>query len=134
MIHNRTARIQEYAEKVLRGARQHVTDSTAMFVVSTPIGAFFETVLSSALHSEMSDESSIKSRLIVGGLYFAGLGGLLGYGSDLSRKMFHITPKTLERYQHFHDMAYLAVATAIVQPPIYLVAGARSFREIAANT
>ncbi len=116
-------------QKLLTGARQHVTDSVGLFVVSTPFGAFFENVLAG-----MSDEVSLKSRVIVGGLYLSGLGGAIGYLRDHSRKLFHVTDQTKERYQQIHDMAYLGVVTAAVNPLIYLGAGARDPKEIVVGT
>ncbi|MFH1456317.1 MAG: L-alanine exporter AlaE [archaeon] len=116
-------------QKLLTGARQHVTDSVGLFVVSTPLGAFLENVLAG-----MSDEVSFKSRAIVGGLYLGGLGGIMGYFRDKSRKLFHVTDKTKEGYQQIHDMAYIATVTAIVNPLIYLGAGAKDAKEIALGT
>ena len=114
---------------LLKGARQHVTDSSALFAVSTPVGAFFENVLTG-----MSDETSIKSRLIVGGLYLGGLGGILGHLRDRSRERFNITEQTKERYQQIHDMAYIAATAFVLNPLIYIGAGTRNVKEIAVAT
>ncbi len=114
---------------LLQGARQHVTDSSALFAVSTPLGALLENVLTG-----MSDETSIKSRLIVGGLYFGGLGGILGYFRDRSRELFNITEQTKERYQQLHDMVYTAAATLALNPLIYIGAGIQNVKEITVAT
>ncbi len=114
---------------VVRGARQHVTDSAGLFAVCTPLGAFLENVLAG-----MSDETSFKSRVMVGGLYLGGLGGILGYFRDRSRQLLHITGGTREGYQQIHDMAYMAAATAVVNPLIYMGAGARDAKEVALAT
>lgn len=114
---------------ILRGARQHLTDSLGCIVVATPLGALFENVMAG-----MSDEVSLKSRLIAGGLFLGGLGGVFGKGRDLSRKLLHITEETKEIYQQAHDMVYLAGMTAVVNPLIYIGAGARDPKEIAIAT
>ncbi|HII89036.1 TPA: hypothetical protein HA253_05575, partial [Candidatus Woesearchaeota archaeon] len=59
--------------------RRHLTDSVAYAVVSTPLGALSETVLLDLVLKGVSDEVSVRSRLIVAGLYFVGFGGALGY-------------------------------------------------------
>ncbi|MBW3004827.1 L-alanine exporter AlaE [Candidatus Woesearchaeota archaeon] len=116
-------------QDLVNKTRQHVTDSAALFAVSTPCGAFLENVLAG-----MADEVSLKSRLIVGGLYLAGIGGALGYGRDISKKLCSITDETKERYQQIHDMVYIGAATVVVNPPIYIAAGAKDFKEIAIGT
>ncbi len=115
--------------QVVRRVRQNVTDSAGLFVVSTPAGAFLENVLAG-----MSDEVSCRSRIIVGGLYLAGLGGAIGFGRDLSRRLCRVTPETRERYQQVHDMTYIAATTAVVNPLIYLAAGSTDLKEMAIAT
>ena len=102
-------------QKLLHRIRQHVTDTVGFLVFATPTGAFQENVLSG-----MSDEVSFKSRMIVGGLFLWGLGGILGYGRDLSHQKFNITSETREVYQQMHDMAYLAATTILLNPFIYI--------------
>lgn len=113
-------------EKIVDKGKQHLIDSTALFVVSTPVAGFLENVLSG-----MSDEQSLKSRIIVGGLYLSGLGGALGYFRDKYRKLMKITEKTKEKYQQMHDMLYVGVATLIVNPMIYVSAGVEDFKQVA---
>ena len=114
--------------------RRHLTDSVAYAVVSTPLGALSETVLSDLVLKGVSDEVSVRSRLIVAGLYFVGFGGALGYIRDVSKRTFHITETTKERYHQLYGMAYLASLAVIFNPLIYLGAGSRDFKEIATAT
>ena len=116
-------------QQLLTGARRHLTDSVALIAASTPGGALLENVVAG-----MSDDISLKTRFMIGGLYLAGLGGALGWGRDFSRRIFHITEKTKERYQQLHDMAYVAAVTLVLHPTLYFVAGSKEIKEIALAT
>ena len=50
---------------------------------------------------------------------------------DRSRSLLHITEHTRERYQQLHDMVYLAAATLVVNPLIYLGSGEQDYKKIA---
>lgn len=113
----------------MRGARQHITDSTAMLTVFTPSGAFMEHVLAG-----MTDEVSLRSRLMVGGLFYGGYGGLVGHGLYVSRRQYNITGTSPERDKNIHDMKYFVAVTLATQPWIYLVAGARDVKEVVVGT
>ena len=116
-------------QKVVNGTRQHITDSVALWLVANPPNAFIENVVAG-----MSDEVSLHSRLIAGGLFLGGLGGVLGYVRDKSRKLFRITDTTKEKFQQLHDMAYIGTATLVVNPLIYLGAGEQDISKIVVGT
>jgi len=101
------------------GLKYHVVDTTALLTSTNPIYSAMEVGISG-----MSDQVSIDSRLTVAALSYGGMAFAFSRGRDLSRKIFHITNKTRERIQTFHDFAYTAAFNLAVAPPIYLSMGA----------
>ncbi len=116
-------------EKIIRSTRQHLTDSLSIVAVSVPLFSFLDNVVVG-----MSDEHAIKTRLIAAGICFGGIGGLLGYGRDLSKRALKITTETEERYQQLHDMTFMAASSLVLNPLLYLGSGNRDFKEIATGT
>jgi hypothetical protein len=82
----------------------------------------------------MSDELSINARITASLISYCGIGFLCARGRDYSRKIMKITDKTKEYIQSIHDSAYLVGFNLMAAPPIYYVAGARTFKELAAGT
>lgn len=114
--------------------RQHLTDAVAYTAIATPLGALSETVLSDFVLEGVSDEVSLRSRLIVAGLYFGGMAGVLGHIRDVSKPLFHITETTKERYHQLYGMVYLGGLALIFNPLIYFGAGSRDLKEVATAT
>ncbi len=119
-----TMKISPKKKQILK---KNLVDSLGFLIVSTPAGAFLENVLTG-----MDDDLSILSRLMVGGLYISGLGGLIGKGRRLSHQLWGIADKTKERYHGIHDALYMMGVTAIVNPAIYVIAGSKTKSEIIA--
>ena len=117
-------------EKVKRGVRFHLVDSTALLAESTPVLAAFETGIAG-----MSVHVSLNARMLAAGLtYFGGTGYIYAKGRDLSRRVFRIQDDTKESRQHFHDSAYLGGFNLIFAPLLYLASGARDAKAIAIGT
>ena len=109
--------------------RQHLTDSTAIILESTPIFAALETCLVG-----MSSNVSMNARLCAAGLGYAGLGFVYGKGRDVWRKMLRVTQESKERYQAFSDLTYPIVFNSIAGPLVYYFSGARNLKEIVWGT
>ena len=97
----------------------HLVDTTAILTPTNPLFVPVEVGLSG-----MSNQVSIDSRLTIASLSYAGLGWVYSRGRDLSRRIFHISDKTSERIQTFHDSAYTLIFNIAAMPPIYLSMGA----------
>jgi len=105
-------------EKVREGLKYHLVDTTAILTPTNPAFSAMEIWVSG-----MTDQVSIKSRLTVAALSYAGFGSIYSKGRDLSRKIFHISDKTKERIQTFHDSTYTFAFNLALMPPIYLLMG-----------
>jgi len=112
-----------------KNGKQHVIDTTAMLTESNPAYCFFEVGISG-----MSDEHSIKSRFIVAGMAYGGLGFAYARGRDLWKRVFKITDQTSEKKQFVHDSLYNGLFSATVSVPIYLLSGVRDPKELAIAT
>ena len=82
----------------------HFVDTLGIITFQTPFFVFLENAL-----SKISDLNSINARFYAIILSFLGLGKLISGGRDFSRKIFHITHKTNEKLQSFHDSIYLGI-------------------------
>ncbi len=105
---------------------RHLSDATALVVVTTPFFVFFETIVAG-----LPDSVSFSSRLLAAGLTYAGLGFVLSRGRDLWRRLFHITDTTAERWQQFHDALYMGLFDLFFLPFAYFVSGSRELSSIA---
>lgn len=104
---------------IRKQSKFHFVDGTALLLATNPIYSAFETTVAG-----MSDDVSIRARLIVTGITYLGMGSLFSRGRDLSRRLFKISDETRERIQVLHDIGYAAVLNAVMAPPIYLTSGA----------
>ncbi|MFA4952616.1 MAG: hypothetical protein WC584_00145 [Candidatus Pacearchaeota archaeon] len=109
--------------------KYHLIDTTAIITFSTPFFVFLENAI-----SKISDLNSIRARAYAIILSFLGLGKLISGGRDLSRKLFHITHKTNEKIQIFHDAIYLGIFNLLTAPIIYFIAGETNFFKILSAT
>lgn len=109
--------------------RQHLTDSSAILIESTPIFAALETGIAG-----MSNDVSVNARLYAMSLAYAGFGFAYGEGRDLWRKMFHVTQESKEKIQGICDFAYAAAFNSIAGPAIYYLSGCRDLKEAAIGT
>lgn len=109
--------------------KEHLIDSTAIWVVANPALGIFEIG-----PAGMSNETSLHARILGSALLYAGLGSMYSRGRDFSKRIFKITEETRERVKTFHDAAFTALYTGLLQPPFYYVAGSRSIKEIAIGT
>ena len=107
----------------------HLIDSTTMISIGNPISAAMEIELAG-----MSDEISIKARLIATTLTYAGFGSVVSRLRDLWRKGFKITDATKERIQFIHDTVYLTAFNSVFSPIFYYVSGSRDLKEITIAT
>lgn len=81
--------------KLYEMGKYHLVDTTAACAATNPIFSAFETEVSG-----MSDETSIKARLIItGASYFLLMGSALSRGRDLYRKVFKVKDNISERAQ-----------------------------------
>ncbi|KKR01798.1 MAG: hypothetical protein UT26_C0032G0007 [Microgenomates group bacterium GW2011_GWC1_39_12] len=120
---------REYLKKGREAINNHLVDSTAILTESTPLFAAFET-----LAVGMSPEVSMNTRMIAAGSAYAGLGYIYGKGRDISRRLFRVTDKTSERYQHLHDSLYSGAFNLVLAPTIYFFAGEKDISKIAVGT
>ncbi len=109
-------------EKISNVLKYSFSDSTALLTSTNPIFTVYEVGLSG-----MTDEVSIKSRLIISGATYAGLGYVYGKFRDISRNYFNITDKSKERTQSIHDGVYLAVLNTILGSGLYLISGEKDW-------
>ena len=98
--------------------KYHFTDSTSLSALMSPIYAAVDVFIAG-----MSDEISIKAKVIGTGFGYLGLGYAIMRGNDLSRKVFGITKETKEKVRWIHDTAYLTVANAVTAPLMYFLSG-----------
>ncbi|MBI4152106.1 hypothetical protein HY495_00210 [Candidatus Woesearchaeota archaeon] len=112
-------------EKIISGAKQYVSDSTAVSAATTPVYALLETGI-----ARMPHDLSLDARLWAVGLGYCGLGALIGLGRDYSQKKFGITEQTREAIRNFHDMAYSGAFVLATNPFFYLALGCRDPKEI----
>ena len=105
-------------------------DSTSLLTTTSPIYASFEVGIAG-----MSDEVSIKARLMAAGLsYFAGMGWAFGKTRDISRKYFKINDQTSEKTQAFHDSLLSGAFNLVVAPIIYYACGVSDPKQLAIGT
>jgi len=102
--------------KIKKGLKYHLVDSTAMIVESHPVFAAIEVGIAG-----MSDAMSINARLLGTAIAFGGVGYIFGKGRDLSKKLFKITNKTKEIVQHVHDVGYAIAFNLALTPPMYTI-------------
>ena len=114
---------------IKHNSKAYLIDSTAVCTVANPIYALIETNVAG-----MSDETSIKARILGTLLTYVGMGSAISKGSDFSRKLFKITDKTKEKIQFIHDATYLAAFNAAIGPIFYYASGSRDPKEIALGT
>ncbi len=122
-------KIRDLGRNVIDWGKYHVVDTTAMLTSTNPLYTAVETMVSG-----LSDETSIKARLYVAGLSYAGVSLLFARGRDLSRKIFGITDKTKERVQQIHDTVYTAAFNIPFCSTLYFLSGARDAKEIITAT
>ena len=115
--------------KIVNYLKNHVIDSTAVVIESTPIFSAFEVGMAG-----MSDDVSINARLIGAAITYGGICSVLTKGRDAWRKLFKVSDTTKERIQMFHDTAYLAAFNLVAAPTIYYASGSRALKEIAIGT
>jgi len=115
--------------KITKNLKQHFVDTTGLLTESNPVFTAFEVGVAG-----MSDEVSIRARVVASGLAFLGLGSLYGKGRDMSRGLFHITDQTSEKAQSLHDALYSSLFSMCIAPPIYLASGSRDLKEIVVGT
>lgn len=116
-------------ENIKERLQTHIAKTTGFLTVSTPLGAIMENVC-----ADITDARSIKSRVMALGLLYGGYGVFVDYTRKKSREFFNITEKTRGGVQQLHDMLYLATATMITNPFIYLTVGERDLKKIAGAT
>lgn len=116
-------------KKIAERLKFHAVDTTALLTASNPIFSALEVTACG-----MSDELSIHARLLATGTAYAGIGTLFRMGRDFSRRIFEINDQTKERTQGIHDTLYAMGFNLLISPPMYILAGARSLKEIAAGT
>lgn len=109
--------------------KHNLVDAIGTYTAGTPLIVLIENGFAG-----VSDETSFKSRLMVGGLLFLGLGGGIGWLRDKSKKLCKITDKSKEMYQQAHDMTYIAGISLVINPTVYYVSGCRDFKEIVYGT
>lgn len=115
--------------EIFKGLKNHIIDSTAMLVASTPIFAGLENIVLG-----MSDEVSTNARLLATGLTYGGFGFLLSKSRDIYRKFLKITDQTKERKQQISDSIYGGLWNLFIAPPFYYASGARDLSEIVGGT
>ncbi len=121
--------VKDLYQKIRKGFKQHIVDSTAILVIGTPISAGFETGLAG-----MSDDVSLNARFIATGLTFGGMGSIISKGRDIWRKGFNVNDETKEIIQQTYDAAYLTTINSILGPIFYYVSGSRDWEEITIGT
>lgn len=124
---------QENLRKVGRGSlatllQYQFVDSTAMLAPFHWIFSAFETTISG-----MEDETSLLARLYLSGLTYLGLGRVVTWGRDLSRKKMQMAERS-ERLQGFHDATYVGLVNIPIAIGLYLSAGETDLKKIAIGT
>lgn len=100
--------------------KAHLADSAAVTTILTPMASFIDTYFAG-----MTDLSAIKSRLLVTGLTFGGLGSLISRSGDIYRRSFGIESES--KKDNFRwDAVRLSVVSAIASVPLYLMFGVNS--------
>ncbi|MBS3169047.1 hypothetical protein J4210_01055 [Candidatus Woesearchaeota archaeon] len=116
-------------EKIISGAKQYFSDSTAVSAATTPVYALLETGI-----ARMPHDLSLDARLWAVGLGYCGLGALIGLGRDYSQRKFGITEQTREAIRRLHDTVYSGAIVLASNPFFYLALGCRDFKEIAVGS
>lgn len=97
---------------------KHLVDTTVLVGPSTPIFAAYETLVAG-----MSDMVSLKSRLLVLGGAYLGVGSLISRGRDYSRSFFGVTKESSEGVQKLHDFFYFPSVNLPIATFMYRVVG-----------
>jgi len=122
--------IRESAARLRRvNWRRHITDATVLSSVQNVVLAPIETLV-----LDMTNEVSIKSRLIGTALTFFGMTYVYVGLRDRSRRLFHIGKGTSELVYGVHDALYTAVYLGTITPPCYLLSGETDLEKIALAT
>lgn len=117
--------VNKSLEKIL----EHVSDCTFIQATANPIYAAFETNVAG-----MSDDVSLKARLIGSGIFLAGVGIAYNQGLRYSRKKFNITEESTNKKIWLHDTLYTVGFAVASCPPLYLLSGESDPVKIAAGT
>ena len=113
-------------KNIRKGIKTHLVDSTAILASVTPIWTVFDTSIG------MEDEVSIKAKLNVALVTYAGSGWLYGKLRDVSKKHFGITDRTKEKIQGVHDFLYNAAYTSVLSGLVYAASQEPDIRKIGA--
>jgi len=109
--------------------KYHFVHSAAQITAITPVYATFETFVAG-----MSDEVSIKARLLAAGITLAGQVYFSAKMRDFSKKHFNILDKTKGLKKGLHDSFYFGAINLLGAPILYFAAGARDPQEILIGT
>lgn len=109
---------------LFEGMKNHLVDTTAILVQSTPVYGLVETL------TGMPNDISLNSRLVAAGTFYAGMGKIWTAGRELSAKLFKVGKKSSERAIALHDAAYSLAYNSAFCPAMYLIAGSRDCKEI----
>ncbi len=115
--------------KIMPALKQHLVDSTAILVITTPILATLETMVLG-----MDNEVSSHARLLGVAVSYVGTGSLFSLSRDYFRKLAKVNSETKERVQQAYDLAYTAAFNLAISPPFYYAAGVRDLKQIIAGT
>lgn len=106
--------------------KYHLVDGTATLTSMSPIWTVFDTSIG------MEDEVSIKAKLGVVALTYAGSGWLYGRLRDVSKKKFRINDETRERTHGIHDFLYNAAYSSMLAGTMYTLSQEPSVWKICA--
>lgn len=111
-------------EKIKNEIHRNTSDATALVTVYTPLNVVIETFAAG-----MTDEVSLKTRLGMVGLCYAGLASVMKL-RDASKNYFGITKKSSELIKYVHDMAWGLVIVLGVRSLVYLASGEDDWKKI----
>jgi len=105
-------------------AYEYVVETVGISTEVTPFFAAYETLV-----VNMSNDVSQDARTYGAVILFMGLGALFQKGRESSEKFFRIAQRS-SWVRPVHDIAYNAVFSAAVAPPLYFLSGEKELEKI----